>query len=310
MSVIKIVDLAYIRIQVPDLDKEEQFFRDFGFIISERTPTSIHARAYDGESQVVIAQPGPRRMLSVAFKCGSREDLDRVANHAGTTVTKRDGLGGGWQTTIQDLDGSNVELVWGIDAVEPVVLERTPMNTGTERNRRTGDLCRPPAGPSHALRFGHVVVTSPQPVELGQWYRDMFGLLVSDEITDDAGNEMLSFNRLDRGEEYVDHHVFQTSPGPAGKVHHISFEVFDLDDLQLGHAHLASKGYKHMWGIGRHLQGSQIFDYWLDPAGFMFEHWIDSDLLNAAAEPTKYSVSESVGPWGPPLPEAFARHSA
>jgi catechol 2,3-dioxygenase-like lactoylglutathione lyase family enzyme len=310
MSVIKVVDLAYVRIQVPDLDKAEQFFRDFGFIISARTPTSVHARAHDAESQVVIAQPGPRRLLSIAFKCGSREDLDRVANHAGTTVTKRDEFGGGWQTTIQDPDGTNVELVWGIDAAEPVVLKRSPMNVGAERNRRTGDLCRPPAGASHVLRFGHIVVTSPQPVELGQWYRDMFGLLVSDEVTDDDGNELLSFNRLDRGEEYVDHHTFQTAPGAPGKVHHISFEVHDLDDLQLGHAHLASKGYKHMWGIGRHLQGSQIFDYWLDPFGFMFEHWIDTDLLNAASKPSKYAVSESIGPWGPPLPEAFARHSA
>jgi hypothetical protein len=49
MSVIKVVDLAYVRIQVPDLDKAEQFFRDFGFIISARTPTSVHARAHDAE---------------------------------------------------------------------------------------------------------------------------------------------------------------------------------------------------------------------------------------------------------------------
>ena len=305
MSVIKAVDLAYVRVQVPDLSIAEDFYRAFGFIVSAKTPTSLYLRAHNAERQVVIAQPGPRRLLATAFKCSAREDLDRVAASAGVTVTERKEPGGGWQAVVQDPDGNSVELVWGIVPVEPIVLERPPMNTGADPNRRTGDLCRPPPGPSHVLRLGHIVMTSPQPEVVGQWYREMFGLLVSDEVTDENGNVLMSFSRLDRGEEFVDHHVFQTAPGPAGGVHHIAFEVYDLDDLYLGNSYLTEKGFRHMWGIGRHRQGSQIFDYWLDPFGCMYEHWIDSDLLDAKAVPERSSVTESIGPWGPPLPEAF-----
>ena len=35
-----------------------------------------------------------------------------------------------------------------------------------------------------------------------------------------------------------------------------------------------------MWGIGRHLLGSQVYDYWADPWGRVHEHWADTDRLN------------------------------
>jgi hypothetical protein len=81
--------------------------------------------------------------------------------------------------------------------------------------------------------------------------------------------------------------------------------VMDLDDLQCGSAHLARLNYRHMWGIGRHKQGSQIFDYWIDPFGMMYEHWTDSDMLNARSVATLAPIEEAAGPWGPPMPQAF-----
>ena len=53
----------------------------------------------------------------------------------------------------------------------------------------------------------------------------------------------------------------------------------------IGHEHLEKKGYQHMWGIGRHLIGSQLFDYWADPWGRVHEHWADTDVLNARTPP-------------------------
>jgi hypothetical protein len=84
------------------------------------------------------------------------------------------------------------------------------------------------------------------------------------------------FYNLDLGKHYTDHHCFfhfQTFPnqkytGP----HHSSFEVHDVDVQLQGHYHLKSKDYKLMWGVGRHLLGSQIFDYWYDTDGFIVEH--------------------------------------
>ncbi len=40
-----------------------------------------------------------------------------------------------------------------------------------------------------------------------------------------------------------------------------------------------------MGGIGRHIQGSQLFDYWRDPDGFLVEHFADGDMFDDSLEP-------------------------
>lgn len=52
------------------------------------------------------------------------------------------------------------------------------------------------------------------------------------------------------------------SLGPKFHVHHSSFEVHDFDAQALGHQWLKKEGYELAWGVGRHVLGSQIFDYW------------------------------------------------
>ena len=45
--------------------------------------------------------------------------------------------------------------------------------------------------------------------------------------------------------------------------------------------------YYHEWGVGRHLLGSQMYDYWRDTHGFTHEHWTDGDLLDASIPENK-----------------------
>lgn len=70
------------------------------------------------------------------------------------------------------------------------------------------------------------------------------------------------FFRLNRGDEKVDHHIFFLYEGPKWHVHHTSYETHDFDTQVLGHDWLRDKGYQNCWGVGRHVMGSQIFDYW------------------------------------------------
>jgi hypothetical protein len=140
-----------------------------------------------------------------------------------------------------------------------------------------------------------------------RWYRETLGFIASDDLyAGDPKNVIGSFYRLDRGADYVDHHVFFCMTGPTNGLNHISFEVQDFDDLMTGHEYLAARDYTHVWGIGRHLLGSQIFDYWKDPWGRVHEHWTDSDVLNA--DSGSNSVPIHVGlqsQWGDAAPEAI-----
>jgi catechol 2,3-dioxygenase-like lactoylglutathione lyase family enzyme len=312
MPVLKADRFAYVRVQVPDLEKAREFYSDFGLIEQELAAGCLYLRGHGAEAPLLIVETGPQKLAGIGFGTSSRADLELLAQRPDASpVRARDEPGGGWITSLKDPDGTQVEVVSGLDNVPIIPVERTAMNSGIDRLRRTGLAVRPPRGPSLVLRLGHLVVRSPNPSALSSWYRDMLGLLVSDEVYDDNRETVfLSFNRLDRGEEFVDHHVFQTMPGNAGCVHHISFEVMDIDDLYIGHEHLRNRGYHHVWGIGRHRQGSQIFDYWTDPFGVMYEHWTDGDLLNIRSSITAATIAESQGPWGPPPPDAFFTQSS
>ena len=65
-------------------------------------------------------------------------------------------------------------------------------------------------------------------------------------------------------------------------------------------------GFHRSWGIGRHIEGSQIFDYWRDPDGLMVEHFADGDLFDCTLEPGWAPMTASgLAQWGPPATKDF-----
>jgi hypothetical protein len=79
----------------------------------------------------------------------------------------------------------------------------------------------------------------------------------------------------------------------------------------LGHEYLRQANkYEHVWGIGRHLLGSQIYDYWKDPWDRVHEHWTDTDVLNARTPPNLFPAEEGLASqWGTPPPQSFITHA-
>lgn len=118
------------------------------------------------------------------------------------------------------------------------------------------------------------------------------------------------FAHVDRGDELVDHHtLFMVTLPPGHETphpHHCSFEIHDFDAQAMGHDWLLKKGYDPVWGLGRHILGSQIFDYWWDPHGFMVEHYIDGDVVNKET-PVSFHLASSAkdAAWGPDVPAPF-----
>ena len=115
------------------------------------------------------------------------------------------------------------------------------------------------------------------------------------------------FHRLDRGQDYVDHHVvgFQFTMGEGARVQQVAWEVPNVDELMKGHEHLKSKKRKHVWGSGRHRFGGQILDYWKSPRGVIHERWADTDLFNEDFEAREWGEKDVQDYWGPPPGPAF-----
>jgi hypothetical protein len=120
--------------------------------------------------------------------------------------------------------------------------------------------------------------------------------------------DVLIFMHVDLGQTFVDHHIMflQRSPPDNKKtyLHHSSYEVADFDTQLIGHEWLAKKGWKSVWGVGRHILGSQIFDYWEDSSRFKIEHYADGDVVNSETK-ARREVAGAISVWGPELPENF-----
>jgi catechol 2,3-dioxygenase-like lactoylglutathione lyase family enzyme len=187
------------------------------------------------------------------------------------------------------------------------VPDREATNDARARSRRDS-VKRVTAGPSHVQRLGHCVLNVTDFRASERWYKERFGFITSDEIAVEGMPDSVgAFMRCDRGDLPTDHHTLFLLGSGSPKFNHAAFEVADLDDLMAGHDHLTAKGRRHEWGVGRHILGSQIFDYWRDPWGHTLEHWTDGDLLSASWGSRKVDLSELIGTqWGPETPPTMA----
>jgi catechol 2,3-dioxygenase-like lactoylglutathione lyase family enzyme len=309
MAVTKVTDIAYGRLRSPDLDKAEEFLTDFGLVRAARTDNALYMRGTDPVHHIHVTEKGPSGFIGIAYHAASEEDLHRVARVPGASaVEKIDEPGGGQRVRLKEPNGYQIEVVWGMDPVAPIPVERDLLNTGTEPLRRAGKLMRLPKELTPIKRIAHGVMGTPKFHETVDWFRETLGFICSDDVyVDDKSNIIGSFNRCDRGDEYVDHHVFFCIKHAKAGLNHFSFEVHDVDDVFLGHERIAKLGkYEHIWGIGRHMLGSQVYDYWADPWGRVHERWADSDRLNARSGSNLLPAHEAlISQWGEAPSEKF-----
>ncbi len=314
MSWIKATDMAYGRLRSPDLDRQEEFLTRFGLIRVARTPTALYMRGTDPFHHIHVTEKGDPKFVGFAYYAASEDDLRTIARAPGATgIETLDEPGGGKRVRLTDPNGYQIEVVHGIEAVEPIKIPpRQKLNSGEHPLARAGELMRLPKGPSHVKRIGHGVLNTPKFDETIAWFRDTLGFICSDDVyAENKKNLIGSFNRLDRGDDYVDHHVFFCLRHEKTGLNHLSFEVLDIDDVAMGHHYLKQFDYEHMWGLGRHVLGSQVYDYWADPWRRVHEHWADSDRLNLKNGSNLVPVEEAlVSQWGEPPPEKFINHAS
>lgn len=306
---IKVSDLAYCRLRVPDLARSERFLLDFGLIPVARTGTALYFRGTDPVHHCYILEQGETHFLGFAFSANTEEDLRLFADRTGRAVRAIDGPGGGQYVRLREPNGYEIDVVFGIEKADPIEVKRQFINTGAQPLLRAGELLRLPTGrPTPIKRLAHVVLGSPRVAETAQWFRETLGLIASDEVYVESGQKLLgTFMRLDRGAEYVDHHAFFVVNAAFAGLGHISFEAQDMDAVLADHHYLKGLGrHVHLWGIGRHFLGSQMFDYWADPYGYAHEHWADSDRLAADAPTGIWDAKDAmITQWGDPAPERF-----
>jgi len=294
------IELAFLRWEKRTLAPTQRFWRDFGLHIVSATPDRLVARGAGTAPCIAIAASGQEdRFVGPAFRMSDDTRLATYVEQMGATWLPSEAIpGGGRGVALRDPSGRSVWLIQGQDRVEPLPVRRpTTLLANTPQHApRVNRTVRTPIEPAQVIKLGHVVLQTLDFAGMAQWYLQVLGLIPTDVQYLPDGSPNLAFCRLDLGDVPADHHTLVLVGGIEEKYEHSAYEVIDIDALGQGQQVLRAAGHSHLWGIGRHLLGSQLFDYWRDPEGFELEHYADGDLFTAGHE-TEYSPLTFSGIW-------------
>jgi catechol 2,3-dioxygenase-like lactoylglutathione lyase family enzyme len=307
---VKAASLAYVIFERPDLEEAERFLVDFGFSVAHRTDEALYLRGTASAPYCYrVHRAAKPRFVGTGFTVGSREDLEKVARLPGVgSIERVTHPGGGERVVLQDPEGYVVEVICGqTPAAELPRRDTLALNLAGEL-RRVNATQRPPEQAPEVIRLGHCVLELANYQATSAWYTQHLGLIPSDVQVLPDGSPSVTFFRLDRGDTPTDHHTLALVQGFMQVYSHSAYEVVDADAVGMGQRVLREKGWKHAWGIGRHILGSQIFDYWQDPWGDKHEHYCDGDAFTADRPMGVHAVSRAaMWQWGQPMPASFTR---
>jgi catechol 2,3-dioxygenase-like lactoylglutathione lyase family enzyme len=300
---IKADDIAFVRFAAPDLDKMEAFLTDFGLVRAHRDANALYMRGLGPDPYLHVTHKGEPGFAGVAFKAKSLDDLNAFAKSQDAKVETLDGPGGGKVARLKDPDGFTVEVVAARETVPAAAIPPVPPSNDARTQPRRNTRKQTAGGAAHIKRLGHCVLNVSNFRASEAWYKERFGFITSDEIKLSPEFAVGAFMRCDRGDQPADHHTLFMLGTGTPKFNHAAFEVVDMDDLMSGHDLLKEKSYTHEWGVGRHVLGSQIFDYWKDPWGHTLEHWTDGDLMTAGWGSREATMQDLIGvQWGMKMP--------
>lgn len=278
-------NMSYAIFGCRDLEGSTRFLTDFGLAVSNEQPGCIYFRGAEDRPYLFILKEAEKPgLIAAGYEVDSEKSLRAIARQLEISVEPiLDNPWGGLRAVTSDCDGNGIELVYGVQRVEPLPMpRRVVLFNSNGKITRKGRLPIFDEAPTPVVRLCHVVHVSPDVHRFTDWYVKNLGAYPSDILTNTEHPEKAAaaFLRFPRGAEYVDHHNVAAFSGDEVGVQHVCFESLDLDAVFMAHRYLKAKGHRQSWGPVRHMVGGALSDYWLTPWGLRVEHVVDGDYLN------------------------------
>jgi len=295
--------LLHVGMTVPDLEVGRSFYELFG--LQPRAFGNDLAFRCEGRAQDQLRLiEGPRKKLSYVSLGTNDEGMKALRarlDKAGVRLVDRPfgDIGGVW---FQDPHGDwvNVQVAEPAPSLAvPCVEINAPgsyRRIGT-RACDTGSLEKR----ARPRRLGHLIKFTPDVNRSVDFYTQLLGMKVSDRSRD-----ILAFLRGSAG---GDHHILAFAKSSHTGLHHVSFEVGDIDEIEIGAQTLLRAGYKDGFGLGRHVGGSNYFHYIRDPWNSLAEYFWDIDVIpedDRGWQPMDVGPQEITAVWAAaPAPPEF-----
>ena len=252
-----------IALKVRDLDESVAFYETcWGLEEVARFQGTSYLRATGGEHHVLALHQSPQTgLLAINLAALDKATVDglhrRAIGFGADVIDDPDVLdplaGGGYGFSFRAPDGIIQQVSCGVATHEKIDDRKRPQ------------------------KFSHVVLRAQNYPQLRSFYCDLLKFKLSD------ATDGIDFLRCSR-----DHHSVALARAEGPGLHHMAFEMRDLDSLMYASGHMRRKGYDLEWGVGRHSgPGNNIFSFFIEPNGFATEYTAEMEQVDDATYPQR-----------------------
>lgn len=231
-----------------------------GLALSD-TPSGILGR---GPGRNVFFESGKKSTLAYAgYALESEVQLDQLVS----SLQKAS-----W--SVQQLTGNTLFQPGAIAIQDP---DGNELHFGLVEN--SNKVC----GSGLVARLQHVVVASRQSRRLSEFYQNVLGFTLSDNVVTSTGELKAAFLRCSS-----EHHSFAVFQASSDRFDHHCYEAGDWSLIRDWADHFSALNVQVEWGPGRHGPGNNLF---------MFVHDLDGNWLEISAELEIVTHDRPVGTW-------------
>lgn len=255
--------IAYLGLDVPDVEAWTAFATSVVGLMpapgppADADPGVVHLKADERQWRVALHPATDPGIRHVGFEVGGEAAFESARTHltasgvAWTPGTAAECAARGVRDLVWATDPSRVrvEVCWGPTLDGPFV---SPVG-----------VPRFVTGP---LGLGHYVVLTPDLDASMDFYTRVLGLRLSDYVIIGEGMSVQFLRCTPRH-----HSVALTAVGPLSGVHHIAFEVDDIDQVGYALERATRAGHPITATLGRHRNDRMLSFYMRSPAGFEVE---------------------------------------
>jgi catechol-2,3-dioxygenase len=282
-----VTGLRGVDLGVPDVAAHARFYTEvWRLSVAAEYNGSVYLRGTGAYHHILGLHPRDKpAMLCINLAAASRADVDRLhlrAKAAGAPQIDAPAAirepGGGYGFVFCDPEGRVIRVI-------------------ADDVRHAGAAVTP----DRPVQITHIVTNTPRQEEAAAFWVKALGFEVSDR-------SLLTFIRCN-----ADHHNIAFHPGESPTLHHIAFEMADIDSVMRGAGRMRDAGHPIVWGLGRHGPGNNVFAYFVGPDDFVIEYTAEVEKVDQnyrVREPREWAYppghSDLWGATPPPSPRMKA----
>jgi catechol 2,3-dioxygenase-like lactoylglutathione lyase family enzyme len=290
--------IDHFTLVVPDLVDEAKFLTAFGLEVETQADQLLLRTAGSNHvwGQILVGEKKKLAYVSMACYEGELEGIRQQVSAAGGAFEAQHPAGSAEGFWFRDPDGILFQVKVGAKTQPD---HKTPMPDLSIPSNVRGAPARSKAPLARPTRMSHMALFSSNVTRSLDFHIRALGVRLADR-----SGEIIAFTY---GRHGSDHHLLAFLSGGGPGLHHSSWDVPSVEDCGRANTQLRAAGYDRHWGPGRHVLGSNYFNYAKDKFGQWWEASAHIDFIEKNADWTiaNFADEDSLYLWGPDMPEEF-----